>query len=91
VEWEQWKTHEKYHPNRILWWDRYAKRMIRLTFQREGSERRRGHANMEHFYYTVIYQALKAPINQAKKKDNPETPKGKNNKTPQPPTTMDTH
>jgi hypothetical protein len=70
VEWELWKTHEKYHPNRILWWDRYAKGMIRLTFQREGSERRRDHANMEHFYYTVTYQALKASINHAKKTTN---------------------
>jgi hypothetical protein len=38
AEWEQWRTHEKYHPNQVLWWDHYAKRMIRLTFQREGSE-----------------------------------------------------
>jgi hypothetical protein len=67
VEWEQWKTHEKYHPNRVLWWDSYAKRIIWLAFQREGSERRRDHANMENFYYTVIYQALKALINHAKK------------------------
>jgi hypothetical protein len=42
---------------------------------------------MEHFYYTVIYQVLKASINHTKKSDNPETPKGKNNKAPQPPTT----
>ena len=50
----------------------------RLTFQREGSERRRDHANMEHFYYTAIYQALNTPTEHAKS-DNPETPKGKSN------------
>ena len=41
--------------------------MIRLTFPREGSERRRDHADMEQFYYTAIYQLLNAPIDHAKK------------------------
>jgi hypothetical protein len=67
AEWEQWRTHEKYHPNWVLWWDRYVKRMIRLTFQHDSSERRRDHADMEHFYYTAIYQALNAPNDHAKK------------------------
>ena len=77
AEWEQWRTHEKYHPNCVLWWDRYAKRMIWLTFQREGSERRRDHANMEHFYYTAIHQALNATIDHAKKATIPKHLKAK--------------
>jgi hypothetical protein len=32
AEWEGWRTHAKYHPNRVLWWDRYVKRVIGLTF-----------------------------------------------------------
>ena len=67
AEWEQWRTHQKYHPNCVIWWDRYAKRRIRLTFQREGSDRSRDHANMEYFYYIAIHQALNAPIDHAKK------------------------
>ena len=55
AEWEQWKTHEKYHPNPVLWWERYVKRRIKITFQSEGSERRRDHVDMEHFYYLLTY------------------------------------
>jgi len=65
-EWMRWKTHAKYHPNRVLWWDRYVKRMVRLTFQSEGTERRRDRVAMENYYYTVI-QALQAPIDHVKK------------------------
>jgi len=67
AEWEQWKTHEKYHPNPVLWWDRYVKLRIKITFQRECSERCRDHVDMEHFYYTAIYQAMNATIDFTKK------------------------
>ena len=26
--WEKWQKHIKYYPNRVLWWDRYVKRVI---------------------------------------------------------------
>jgi hypothetical protein len=66
-EWEQWKSHEKYHPNRVQWWDRYVKHGIRIIFQREGAERRRDHINTEHIYYTAMYQAMKAQTTNEKK------------------------
>jgi len=66
-EWMRWKTHAKYHPNRVLWWDPCVKRMVRLTFQREGTESRRDRVAMENYYYTVIQQALQAPIDHVKK------------------------
>jgi len=57
----------KHYPNRVLWWDRYVKRMIRLTFHREGAERRRDRIAMENFYYSAIYQVLQAPANHVQK------------------------
>jgi hypothetical protein len=41
--------------------------MVRLTFQREGTERRRDRVAMQNFYYTVIQHALQAPIDHVKK------------------------
>jgi len=43
------------------------KRMIRLTFQHEGTEHHRDRIAMEHFYYTATHQALQAPTDQVKK------------------------
>ena len=66
-EWERWQNHMKHYPNRVLWWDRYVKRMIQLTFQREGAERRRDRTAMENFYCSAIYQVLQAPVNHLQK------------------------
>jgi len=41
--------------------------MVRLTFQREGTERRRDRVAMESFYYTAMQQAIQAPIDHVKK------------------------
>ena len=48
----------KYYPNRVMWWCRYAKRMIRKLFSREGADRRRDRIETENFYYSAIYSAL---------------------------------
>jgi len=57
--WETWRRHLKYYPNRILWWCRYVKRMIQLLFSREGADRRRDRVEMENFYYSAIYDAIR--------------------------------
>jgi len=51
----------KYYPNVVLWWNRYVKKRIRQTFQREGASRNRDRKDMEDFYYTAIYHALQCP------------------------------
>ena len=66
-EWERWQKQVKRYPNRVLWWDRYVKRMIRQTFQRVSTKRRRDRVTMENFYYDVIYRVLQDPANYAKK------------------------
>jgi len=57
--WETWKRHFKYYPNRVSWWCRYVKRMIQLIFSREGADRRRDRVEMENFYYSAIYDAIR--------------------------------
>ena len=59
--WCKWKQYMKYYPNTVLWWNRYVKRRIRQTFQREGAWRNRDREDMEDFYCTAIYHALKSP------------------------------
>ena len=61
-----WQKHMKYYPNQVLWWDRFVKRMIRQTFQRESTECRHDRIAMENFYYSAIYQVLQAPENHVK-------------------------
>ena len=45
-------------PKTLAWWERYAKRMIRILFIQEGAERRREHITMENYYYAAIYDIL---------------------------------
>ena len=59
--WSKWKMTEKYYPNKTSWLDRYVKRRIRQTFQREGSSRNSGRRDMEVFYYAAIHQAVRTP------------------------------
>jgi hypothetical protein len=66
-EWTRWRNRKKYYPNPVWWWDRFLKKTIRLTFQREGAERRRDREALGNFYYKVIYQALQTPANYARK------------------------
>jgi len=48
--WARWQRQMKHYPDRLMWWERYFKRMIRLLFIQEGSERRRDHLFMENVY-----------------------------------------
>jgi hypothetical protein len=57
--WEMWRRHLKYYPNKVQWWCRYVKRMIQLLFSREGVDRRRDRVEMENFYYSAMYDALR--------------------------------
>ena len=65
--WEKWKTHIPRFPDIVQWWDRYAKSVLKLLFIREGSERNRDRAEMEHFYYAVVYDALQGDDQQTTK------------------------
>jgi len=56
--WEKWRTDMKYYPNRVMWWCRYVKRMIRQLFGREGADLRHDRIEMENFYYSAIYSAI---------------------------------
>lgn len=40
--WAQWKTHVSRFSDIVQWWDRYAKRMIKLLFIREVTETETG-------------------------------------------------
>ena len=46
VAWETWRRNIKYYRNRALWWCRYVKRIIQLSFNRESVDRRRDRAEI---------------------------------------------
>ena len=58
MHWAKWQQQMKHNPDRITWCKRYVKRMIRLLFIQEGSERRRDRSTMENFYYEALYAIL---------------------------------
>jgi len=58
--WCKWKQNMNYYPNTVLWWNRYVKKRIRQTFQREGASRNRDRKDMEDFYYKAVYHALQS-------------------------------
>jgi hypothetical protein len=60
-KWDFWRTHKKYHPTAMMWWERYVKHMLRQTFTWEGTMRRRDRRTMENFYYEVIHNLLQTP------------------------------
>jgi len=66
-EWVRWQNRKKYYPNPVLWWERFVKKTLKLTFQREGAERRRDRETLKNFYYKAIYQVLHTPTNYAHK------------------------
>ena len=47
--WVNWQEHIKYYPNRVMWWGRYVKRMLRQLFSHEGAAFRRDRMEMENF------------------------------------------
>jgi hypothetical protein len=57
-KWEYWRTHKKYYPTTLMWWERYVKRMSRKLFTWEETERRCDRRAMEDFYYEVINTML---------------------------------
>jgi hypothetical protein len=60
-KWEIWKTHKKYYPDRLIWWERYIKRTLRKTFVWEGTDRRRDRPMLENFYCEAINSLLNTP------------------------------
>jgi hypothetical protein len=61
--WTRWQTRKKYYPNPVMWWERFVKKTIGETFQREGTERRRDREILENVYYKAIYQVLQTSAN----------------------------
>jgi len=58
TQWTRWQEHKKFYPNTVIWWGRYAKRMIRQICIQEGTSRRRDRQTLENFQYEAIYTAL---------------------------------
>jgi hypothetical protein len=56
TKWEKWN--KKHYPTSVMWWSRYVKKQIKLTFMAEGAERRRDRCQMENFYYEVLNNIL---------------------------------
>jgi hypothetical protein len=54
-KWTQWCSHKKYYPTQGMWWTRYIKRMLKFTFIREGSMRRKDITSLENTYYAAKY------------------------------------
>ena len=66
-KWTKWRAHQRFYPDKVTCWERYAKLMIKRHFQREGAERRRERRVMENFYYAALNDALEAPIEHVRK------------------------
>jgi len=58
TQWTRWQQQKGFYPNTVMWWGRYAKRMMRKIFIQEGTSRRRDRQTLENFYYEAIYTAL---------------------------------
>jgi len=55
----KWKKVVNSCPNKVLWWDKYVKNMLRRSFQCEGAARNRDRKDLEDFYYVAIFQAIR--------------------------------
>jgi hypothetical protein len=55
---EKCKMNKKHYPTSVMWWSRYVKKQIKLTFIAEGPERRRDRCHMENFYYEMLNNIL---------------------------------
>jgi len=64
-KWDFWRTHKKYYPTTMMWWEMYVKRMLRQTFIWEGTMRRRDRRTMENFCYEVKRNLLRAQTDHA--------------------------
>jgi hypothetical protein len=56
--WNGCCARKKEFPNVVMWWVRHVKRVLKWTFIREGTERRRDQRKMENAYYEVIYELV---------------------------------
>jgi hypothetical protein len=57
-EWARWKMQKRQYPDRVTWWEKYAKKKIRLFCIHEGTERTRDDVRLQSFYYECIYDIL---------------------------------
>jgi len=58
TQWTRRQQHKRLYPNTVMWWGRYAKRMMRQIFIQEGNSRRKCRQTLENVYYEAIYTAL---------------------------------
>jgi hypothetical protein len=65
--WVKWQVHTQNYPNRVMWWGHYVKRLLKKFFSREGAECLRDRMEMEHFYYTAIYDVIRVTNHPAAK------------------------
>jgi len=66
-KWKEWGKHQRFYPNKVVWWTRYVKPMLKRYFQREGAECRRERRTLENFYYEAIYDALEKTMETVRK------------------------
>ena len=66
TKWKEWGNHQRFYPNKVTWWARYVKPMLKRYFQREGAECRR-ERTLENFYYAAIYDTLEKPMETVRK------------------------
>jgi hypothetical protein len=59
--WDLWKKSTHQYPSQVMWWCRPVKRRVRILFSRIGTDRTTERQNMEHFYYSAMYDLLNAP------------------------------
>jgi hypothetical protein len=53
------KKNKKHFPTSVMWWSRYVKRRIKITFIAEGAERRRDRQQLENLYYEVMNNIIR--------------------------------
>jgi hypothetical protein len=59
-QWEEWKQKIPNYQNILEFWDNYAKGRIQRFFRAEGLKTARDRRNAEQFYYTCMYDLLRA-------------------------------
>jgi hypothetical protein len=59
TRWETWTRNKKYFPTSVMWWSRYVKRRIKITFIAECAERRRDRQQLENFYYEMMNDIIR--------------------------------
>jgi len=52
--WPEWNRHIPRFPSTVRWWELYVKRMVKILFTREDTERNSDRIRLENFYYAAI-------------------------------------